>query len=63
MFQINAVLLNFIFIKVSWKKCITVYKNIKQHSCFNFDINKKYFWAPNQHIRMINILGSCDIEV
>jgi len=36
LFQIN-VLLKFLFIKESWKKCITVcvHKNIKQHNCFH----------------------------
>jgi len=56
LFQINAVLLNFTFLR----KKITVYhKNIKH---FNIDNNKKCFWADiDQHIRMISE-GSCDTE-
>ncbi len=45
LFQINAVLLNFLFIKVSWKiKCITVYtKTWGSTTVFNIDNNLKYF--------------------
>ncbi len=39
----KADLLNFLFIKVSWQKCVTDFlENIKQHNCFQHkDKNKK----------------------
>ncbi len=55
-FQLNAVLLNFLFIEESWKKCITVLSQL-----FLALIISNVSWAPNQHIRMISE-GSCDTE-
>ncbi len=52
LFQINAVLFNFLFIKESWRK-ITFSKNQL--------IIKNVSWAANQHMRMISE-GSCDTE-
>ncbi len=44
LFQINAVLLNFLFIFESWKiQCYSFHKNIEQHNCFNIDNNQKCF--------------------
>ena len=54
-FQINAVLLNFLFIKESWKKKNIVHKYFVQLYTINVS------WAANQHIRMISE-GSCDTE-
>lgn len=34
LFQINAFLLNFLFIKKSWKKYHRFLNKIKQHDCF-----------------------------
>ncbi len=51
MFQINAVLLNFLLSKKP--------KNKLYSAVFNIIIN--VFWAANQHIRMI-YEGSCDTE-
>ncbi len=45
LFQINAVLLNFIFIKETWKTVVY------SANVFNIDIVKKCFLSPN-HIRM-----------
>ena len=53
-FQINAVLLNFLFIKESWKKNI-VHKYFVQLYTINVS------WAADHHIRMISE-GSCDTE-
>ncbi len=55
-FQLNAVLLNFLFIKEIWKKCITVLTQL-----FLALIISNVSWAPNQHIRLISE-GSCDTE-
>ncbi len=55
MFQINAVLLNFLILKKH-----SFHKNMKHTTVFNID-NKKCFWAANQHIRMISE-ESCDTE-
>jgi len=38
-FQINAVLLNFLVIKESCKMyCVLLHKNIKQHNCFQHSL-------------------------
>ncbi len=52
----------YLFIKESWKRCITVFKNIKHHNCFwRFILIVNVSWASNQHIRMISE-RSCDTE-
>ncbi len=65
LFQINAVLSNFLSIKGYWKQCITVSMKIWSSTIvFNIDNNQKcfwFFWAANQHIRIISE-GSCDTE-
>ena len=59
LFQINAVLLNFLFIKESWEiKCVTD-STKKLFSTLIIIINVS--WASNHHIRVISE-GSCDTE-
>jgi len=51
-----------LFIKASWKSCITVFKNIKHRNCFwRFILIVYVSWASNQDIRMIS-QRSCDTE-
>ncbi len=50
---IYSVLLNFLFIKESWKK-------LSSTTVFHID-NKQCFWAAKKHIRMISE-GLCDTE-
>ncbi len=59
-FQINAVLLNFLF-KESWKKKIyhCFHKRYLAEQLFLLLIIRNVSWAENQHIRMISE-GSCD---
>jgi len=56
-FQINAVLLNILFIKESWNKCI--YKNINSTTVLYTDNNKKCFSSGKSEY--YNDL-SCDIQ-
>ncbi len=58
LFQINAVLLNFLVIKESWKNVKCSHKNI---NLFSILLRRNVSWAANQHIRMISE-GSCDSE-
>jgi len=60
LFQINAVHLNFLFIKEYWKKKIISFhkKYLSSTNVFDIDNNKK---AVNQQITMISE-GSCDTE-
>ncbi len=65
LFHRNAVLLDFLFIKVSWKiKCIAVSPNFffKLTQLFStLLIMRNVSWAANQYIRMISE-ESCDTE-
>ncbi len=45
-----------LFIKESWKKCISFHKNIKQHNCF---VN----WIIDNKTIFLSKSGSCDTEV
>ncbi len=64
LFQINAVLLNCLFTRKSWKKRITdTKKNIKQQNCFfNIDNNNTSF--PEQQIILHAMISEepCDTE-
>ncbi len=60
-FQIKSVLLNFLFIKESWKiKCIST-KIFGSIAVFNIYINQNVSRAAYQYIGMISE-GSCDTE-
>ncbi len=63
MLQINAVLLNFLFICESWKiKCITVSTNISvSTTVFNIDNNQKYFLS-SKSAYYYDFWRSCDTE-
>ncbi len=42
----------------------TFYKNAKQNKlCFEFNINKKNYWAANRHIRMISVVMMLKIQL
>jgi len=61
--KINAVLLNFVFIKGYWKKDNSFFKNMKQHNCYyGWIIIRHFYWAVNHHTRMISE-ESCDWRV
>jgi len=47
-------LLKFLFLKESWNKMSRFLKKKLSTTDFKIDNNKEYFWAPNQHIRMIS---------
>ncbi len=62
-FQLNAVLLNFLF-RESWKNVLPLQKKIKNEAAQVFSTLIKIrnvSWAANQHIRMISE-ESCDTE-
>ncbi len=63
-FQINAVLWNFLFINESWKKNHDFHNNNKKAAQLFSTVViviRNGFWAPKQHIRM-SFEGLCDTE-
>ncbi len=59
-FKTNAVLLNFLFIKSSWKLWFPL-KYLATQLISTLLIRRYVSWASNQNIRMISE-GSCDTE-